>query len=241
MNGKGYVIAVLVLNTVAAGQDFEVASIRPHPGIEQNYRIRTPPGGRFTATNVSLKTLILEGFDIKDFQLAGLPGSMEGERYDIDARLPAEGQNQATITPEGLRPLLLALLASRFRLKTHRDSKDLTVYALTAARNGLKLHQNVGTPGHSTDWGGGRINAVDVTVAEFGRVLETQLGRAVVDETGIQGTFDFHLNWTPDQDTEKSGPSIFTALQEQYGLRLETAKRPVEILVIDHVEPPSPN
>ena len=235
---------VAVLAVVAprqlSGQEFDVASIKLNTGGGESYRIRTPPGNRFTATNVTVKTLILEAFDIKAFQLAGVPGWLDSERYDIDAKLAAAG-DQAVITPEGLRPLMRALLASRFKLTLHREDREVTVYSLVATKGGAKLHANSGMPMHSTDWGKGHINANAVTVAEFGRVLETQLDRVVVDDSGIQGAFDFHLTWVPDQAVDSSGPSIFTAIQEQYGLKLESKKAPVGIFVMDHVERPSEN
>jgi uncharacterized protein (TIGR03435 family) len=104
-----------------------------------------------------------------------------------------------------------------------------------------KLHPNTGTPGHSTDWGKDHINAMDVTLAELADLLEVQLDRVVVNDTGIDGVFDFKLTWTPSQPTDLTGPSIFTAIQEQYGLKLEARKAPVEIIVIDHIERPTAN
>jgi len=236
----GILLAAMVVSAQAPA-GFEVASVRLNASGEQGYRIRTPPGGRFTGTNVSVRTLILEGFDIKHFQLAGAPGWIDNERYDIDAKVSAGADRQTTISPEGLRPLLRSLLVTRFRLTFHRETKEVSAYGLVAAKSGTKLHPNTGTPGHSTDWGKDHINAMDVTVTEFGRVLETQLDRVVVDETGIQGAFDFKLTWTPDQAGDTSGPSLFTAIQEQHGLKLESKKEPVEVLVIDRVERPTDN
>ncbi len=248
---RSAVTAIALLGMQAAAfqspSDFEVASIHPNTSGEQNYRIRTPPGGRFTGTNVTVKTLLLYAFDIKDFQMTGAPGWIGSERFDLDAKLgvpqgnETTQSNEATISPESLRPLLRSLLAARFGLTFHPGQKEATVYSLVAARSGPKLHANDGVHGHSTDWGKDHINAMAVTITEFGRVLESQLDRIVVDDTGIAGNFDFQLKWTPDQTAEQSGPSLFTAIQEQYGLRLESKKSMIDVIVIDRVERPTEN
>jgi len=222
---------------LAQPTEFDVISIRPNHTGEQNYSIRTPPGGRFTGRNITVKALLLYALDVKDFQIVNLPGWCDSERFDMEAKTSM----QDAIDPEGLRPLIGKLLESRFQLATHRETKELPLYSLTAPKAAAKLHPNNGTPGHSSDWASNHINATAVTVAEFGHLLEAQLDRVVVDATGIQGVFDFHLTWTPEQQADISGPSLFTALQEQYGLKLESGKGPVAITVVDHVERPSEN
>ena len=222
---------------LAQPAEFDVVSILPNHTGEQSYSIRTPPGGRFTARNITVKTLILYALDIKDFQLANLPGWCDSERYDIEAK----SSTQTTIGPEQLRPLIRKVLESRFLLAVHRETKDLALYSLVESKGGAKLHPNTGIPTHSTDWGSDHINAIAVTVAEFGRLLEAQLDRVVVNDTGIQGAFDFRLTWASDQKPDAPGPSLFTAIQEQYGLKLESKKGPVAITVVDRVERPSAN
>jgi uncharacterized protein (TIGR03435 family) len=203
----------------------------------------TPPGERYTATNVPTRTLLLRAFDIKAFQLSGTPGWIDIERYDIDARVETNGENPRMLSPAELRPLLQDMLSSRFQLKFHREKKVMPVFALVAARGGLGLHRNTGALGHEVDWGRDHINAHDVTIGEFARALETQLDRAVADNTNLSGTFDFNLTWMPDAQRAEdlSGPSIFTAIREQYGLELKSRKGAVEIVVIDHLEKPSDN
>ena len=220
-----------------APRAFDVASIKPNRSVDENYTIRTPPGGRFTGRNVTVRTLILYAFDLKDFQLINLPGWCNSERFDIEAKAEIAG----VIDPEALRPLIRTLLSSRFGLAFHRETKELPLFALDIAKGGSKLHPNTGTLDHSTDWGSDHINATAVTVAEFGRLMEVQLDRVIVDESGISGVFDFHLTWTPDSKPDTSGPSLFTALQEQYGLRLESKRGSVEVVVIDRVDRPSEN
>jgi uncharacterized protein (TIGR03435 family) len=202
-----------------------------------------PPDGRFSGQNLSARRLILQAFDIEatEFQLSGGPGWIDSETYDLIAKADISG----VIGPARLQVLLLSLLTSRFHFAYHRESKILPVYALTVTSNGPKLRKAAEPEGRQIEnWGKDHLNALNVPVPEFARVLQSRVGRAVTDKTGIQGTFDFQLTWTPDStetgDTsvDISGPSIFTALREQYGLRLESRKGPVEIIVIDHIERP---
>src|SRR5665213_491696 len=146
----GIFLAVAAAVCAQPPEGFEVASLRLNSSGEQGYRIRTPPGGRFTGTNVGVRSLILYAFDIKDFQLSGTPRWLDSERYDVDAKLGSGADSQTTIGPEALRPLLRSLLATRFSLTFHRETKEVSAYALVAAKYGAKLHPNTGTPGHST-------------------------------------------------------------------------------------------
>jgi hypothetical protein len=203
-----------------APKEFDVAAIKLNLEGGEQYSVRTPPGGRFTARNITVRTVLLDALGIRDFQLEGAPKWLDAERYDIDARADFVG----SITPAELMPLVRGLLVSRFGLVFHHETKDAPIYSLVAARNGARLHPNTGTPGHSTDWGKDHINAMDVTLTEL-----------------AEGIFDFKLTWTPSAVTDLTGPSIFTAIQEQYGLRLAAAKGPVEMTVIDRVERPSGN
>jgi len=227
---------------------FEVASVHPNRSGDLSYRIRTPAGERFTATNVTIRTLLREAFNVKNFQISGAPGWTDTERYDIAAKLDPAVENSRMLDPDELGPLIQGLLVSRFQLRIHHVTKQLPVFTVVAARGGPRLHPNTGTPGHETDWGKDHINAHDVTIAEFCRVLESQPGRVVVDDTKVHGTFDFGLTWTPDlletpgsRTMDSSGASIFTVIREQYGLELKPGKGPVDVIVIDHVERPSAN
>jgi uncharacterized protein (TIGR03435 family) len=233
------VTAILTLMPIALAQpaEFDVVSIHPNHTGEQSYSIRTPPGGLFIGRNITVRTLVENALDLKDFQIVNMPGWCDSERYDIEAKASVQG----VIDPEGFRPLIEKLLESRFQFAAHRDTKELPLYSLTAPKGAAKLHPNSGTPGHSSDWGKDHINATAVTVAEFGRLLETQLDRVVLDGAGIPGVFDFRLKWIPQQSADLSGPSLFTALQEQYGLKLEAKRGPVAVTVVDRLERPSEN
>ena len=148
------------------------------------------------------------------------------------------------ISPARLQVFLLSLLTSRFHFAYHRESRTLPIYALVATANGPKLQSAAEPEGRQIEnWGKDHLNALNVPMPEFARVLQSRVGRTVTDATGIKGAFDFRLTWTPDatEAGDTSGPSIFTALQEQYGLKLESRKGPVEIFVIDRVEWPGEN
>jgi uncharacterized protein (TIGR03435 family) len=151
--------------------------------------------------------------------------------------------------------MLRALLEDRFKLTLHREKKELPGYALVIGKSGLKVHE-VEHEGKSwTRFGRGSLNGHEVSMSALADRLAGRLGRPVVDDTGVKGSFDINLEWTPDQSQPRgpkesaeplpvddgAGPTIFTALQEQLGLKLEPRKGPVEILVIDRVEKPSEN
>jgi uncharacterized protein (TIGR03435 family) len=129
--------------------------------------------------------------------------------------------------------MLQTLLAERFKLAVHRETKMLPVYELVTAKSGSKLRQAETREGSSISSGGGKMTVRHVSMPGFATALSRHIGRPVFDKTGIDGAFDFTLEYAPDGADSAGRPSIFTALQEQLGLRLEAAKGPVEILVID--------
>ena len=239
---------------VAPSPTFEVASIKPsEPGGRS--QIQMAPGGRFVAKNVNVKFLIQQAYGVRDFQITGGPGWIGSERFDVTAKAES-GDN---MTPDQLKPMLQALLADRFKLTLRRETKELPVYALVVAKNGPRLQQVEGGPsqpkGSQVRMGRGLINAQAAPITLLATQLSNQIGRSVIDRTGLTGNYDFKLEWTPEdgqpmalkggeespQPVSGSGPSIFTAVQEQLGLKLESQKGPVEILIIDRIEKPSEN
>jgi len=222
---------------------FEVASVkRSQPG-GRGTGIGTDPG-RLRITNASLKQCIQWAYNVKVYQITG-PGWLDSDRFDIVAkagRLALEDR---------LRLMLQALLADRFELALHRDKKELPVYALTVSKEGAKIHEVKASGKSRTGGGKGRLIGQKISMPEFADLLtlvgQSELGRPVIDQTGLKGAFDIELNWTPENPrpagehdgdvratSEAPGPDIFRALQQQLGLRLESQKGPVEILVIDH-------
>jgi uncharacterized protein (TIGR03435 family) len=192
---------------------------------------------------------------VKDFQVAGANGWMDSDRYDIDAVAANP------FTREESRKMLQALLADRFGVVVHSETQDKPGYALVPGRNGAKLPPPIEDPSvmfSRTSSGDRTLKATSISMKRFAEALSTTLGAIVVDRTGIEGQYDVSFQWTPDPANEprllKSGepapapppdatpgPSIFTALQEKLGLRLEARKVPVEVIVIERAHRPSEN
>jgi len=237
---------------------FEVATVKPNFADDHRIMIGIQPGGRFQATGVTLKLLMTQAYNVRDFQIEGGPGWITTERFDILAK--AEG-GADRLPPEQLRLMLAALLEDRFQIKLHRETKEMPVYMLVAGKNGPKLQANAGEPGPRMQLGRGQLIGKKVPMTMLVQQLSQQLGRPVVDNTDLKGEYDFKLVWTPQPGeggamfagpggpggpegpppSDPDGPSIFAAIQEQLGLKLESEKGPVEILVLDRVEKPSEN
>jgi uncharacterized protein (TIGR03435 family) len=230
--------SVLVLTLAGAfGQQpaFEVASVKPNKsGDSAPWRFVGSRGG-ITATNVTLPFLIMNAYGVRENQISGGPSWLSSERYDVVAKDQSDNPS-----PARHRQMLQTLLADRFQLRLSRETKDLPVYALVVGKGGHKFHEADGGSDGKNTTGRGRITARKVSMEWLSERLGGQLERTVVDRTGLQGNFAFELEWAPDPD-DLSGPSVFIALQEQLGLKLEPQKGSVEILVIEHVEKPSEN
>ncbi len=260
-------VASLALLSPAQAQSFEVASIKPNRSSERGVFIRNSPGGRFSAKNVTVKMLIIMSYKIQPFQLTGAPSWIDTEHFDIEAtpeaaeaepQNPSPDQMQASFEKQRIR--VQSLLADRFKLKIHRETKELPVYALVVAKNGPKLKaaesSGAAAKGPRMRAGGGELIGEAVPISFLAQNLSNWVGRFVIDRTGLGGNYDFTLKWTPDENQlprasggdptvpvqrDPSGPSLFTALQEQLGLKLEPQKGPVEILAIDQISEPTEN
>jgi uncharacterized protein (TIGR03435 family) len=240
--------------TPATSLEFEVASIKLNdPSETVGGRLELLPGGRFATTNFPLRAVILRAYDVKDYQLLGAPDWLVKDRFSIQAKAP-----QGSVSDAQTWLMVRRLLEDRFQLKTHRDTKELPVYALVVGKGGPKIQAAKDSLVPSgLGVGRGSITARSATIANVAIALSRLLGRPVVDETQLSGTYDFKLHY--DQSSvglpfsvqrqesdataqpEATEPSIFTAVQEQLGLKLESTKGPVEVLVVDHVEKPSKN
>jgi bla regulator protein BlaR1 len=237
-------LSVLALSAVAwaQGPAFEVASVRPANPAAKRPDIRRDPAGGFRAANVDLRTLIVLAYNIQDYQLADAPGWIKSERYDVVAKAPADASKSDTW------PMLRALLAERFHLEVHRELKESTVYDLEVAKSGLKIHAATRAPAEADDWcrqGAGHLQCYMIRMDNLAMTLSGAVKRRVYDRTGIDAKFDLTLDWAPDnlkdEPMTSDRPSIFTALQEQLGLRLKAGRAPVEMIVVDHVEKASMN
>jgi uncharacterized protein (TIGR03435 family) len=227
---------------------FEVASLKPSQAQMGRRRIESE-GGRYMAEGITLKMLIQQAFDVKDFQIIGAPGWATSDQFDINAKAENPDMNS-----EQLRERLRSLLRERFNLKIKKETRELQIYVLVEGKGGHKLHSSQtqplkqDTPPDAMIRIGRRELAAEAaSISDLTNMLAQKLGRPVTDKTGIKGLFDFKLQFTPDEirgvetdpAADTSAPSIFTAVREQLGLKLENQKGPVEVLVIISVEKPS--
>jgi uncharacterized protein (TIGR03435 family) len=235
---------------------FEVATIKPSKP-DARFSILVNPSGILTTTDCSLSDLVKFAYDLHPRQITGGPAWLETEKYDITAKADVAGVPSI----KQLKAMTQKLLADRFQLKFHRDKKELSVYAITVSKTGAKIAKNEGNPNGLPGFGGGPrgLNVRNATMAEFASMLQANiLEKPVVDQTGLASTrYDFILKWTPDgtqpqlagaganvpptSDNADAPPDLFTAFQQQLGLKLESTKAPVDVLVIDRVEKPSAN
>jgi len=211
---------------------FEAASIKPNTSGSGSSSSNGSKG-QIVFTNVPLRRLIMRAYNLQDYQVSG-PDWMSDVRFDIAAKYPMDSTKEQ-------RPLMLqSLLAERFHLAFHRETKEMPAYALVVAKNGPRLEATK-LPGDSTSTNFGRFDDSAVSMAAFANQLSQQLEHPVVDKTGLTGVYTIKMEWTPDDKPGASGepalgPSIFAALQEQLGLKLQTEKLPVEIIVVDRVD-----
>lgn len=231
-----------------SAQTFDVATIKPSQGKAGGGGLGASPG-TLTINNLPLRMIIGAAYGIAEYQIAGPPWLKE-QRFDIVAKTVAPVANQ-----EEMLPLLQPLLAERFRLAMHRETKELPAYVLRVARNGPKMESadssGVTMPFKKANKSNGtRVHSPNLTMPQFAGILSRRLGQPVRDMTGLTGGYRVTLEWAADEKVSKPGrttkpgktrrdadlPTIFTALQNQLGLRLESRKAPVDIFVIDHVE-----
>jgi uncharacterized protein (TIGR03435 family) len=212
---------------------FEAASIKgPNPAYSGSGWDSST--GRITVQNMTLRQLVMFAYEIQWYQVAGGPKWLDDDGFTVVARLEGPGGD-----PE-LRLAMQPLLADRFQLAVHKEKREMPAYALAVARGGFKLRPVEGGHGSSHNGWRGKGEFQGTSMVKFADFLGARVDRPVVDATGIQGAYDFTLEWTKD-DGADGAPSIFTALQEQLGLKLEARKEPVEITVIDHAEKPDEN
>ena len=282
---------------VQATPGFEVASVKLHvqSGPEMGGISEMPPSGRVNIVNTTLRAVLRMSYRLQDYQIIGGPDWLKSDGFDIQARPSLEYQPETVsctrpdCPPSRVQIMMQGLVADRFQLKTHRETRELPVYELTLARSGFKLKEvpppsardlNAGPrpvgppppPGTApptsvsavptlppgvTNVFGTFLAASAVQFSTLTSMLSGILGRPVIDKTGIRGNYDFKLVFSreglpggppppavigaPTLSASDPRPTIFTALQEEFGLKLESSKGPVEVLVIDSVQKPSEN
>jgi uncharacterized protein (TIGR03435 family) len=221
-------------------QAFEVVSVKPNRSGTDSSHARSRPG-RYYATNIKVKELIQDAFGVKEFQISGAPRWTETEGFDIDAITGTSSD----LTDKEFEPILRALLTDKFQLRFHRETKQLPAYSLIVAKNGPKLRAHSGDavfdvsirrrPGKLI------LSGTKMSMSRLTEVLSRRIEHIVLDRTGLSGEYDLKMEWAPDPSGESADASIFTALQEQLGLKLESTRALVEIVVIDGVERLSEN
>ncbi len=241
---------------------FEVASIKPSDPNSQ-LKIDFAPGGRLVVSHATLRFLMKIAYDVGDDQITGGPAWLGSKRFDVQAKpdkqIPGDPakmtRDQLSLFHEPTRLRLQRLLAERFHLELRKESKPMPIFALTVGKNGIKMRPNTtaGDPGAMKgNTGRGVLDATRVDMDTLARFLsEGQTGRPVVNMTALNGAFDFRLEWTPDpslnpqadpnQPADFGGTSIFTALQQELGLKLDARSGSAETLVVTRVELPSLN
>jgi uncharacterized protein (TIGR03435 family) len=209
----------------------------------------SPRTSEFKAVNVTLRALLEVAYSIPETQMLSGPAWASTDKFDLEAKSDARfDEHLATLSVEQgkevKRQMLQALLADRFKLAAHAEKREMPIFALVIAKGGPRL---ITTNESAVGLSGGRgqitVQGGDDALAVLAFELSWRLGRPVIDQTGLKGRYELTLNWTEDDvpSPASSGPSLFTAIQEQLGLKLEATKGPVPVLVIDHAERPSEN
>jgi bla regulator protein blaR1 len=235
---------------------FEVASIKPTNSQTRVIGMFTYPGGKLSIIRYTLKMLIHDAYSINDNQISGGPNWINEDLYNVEAIAPAAAETSKfspaspkTPPPPEMLLMLRTLLADRFQLKLHTESKMGSGFALVVAPHGAKLTETKNHDAFKVVSSGrtGKVERPDLIDAEnasmamFAAWLANAYRCPVLDQTGIKGDFDFKFEYASDTSEPDTGPSLFSVIQEQLGLKLVSIKAPIEILVIDHVEKPSPN
>jgi len=255
---------------------FEVSTVKPSKSEDGRMRLMFTPDG-ISDSGVTLQMLFRDAFGVQDDRILGAPSWVKTDRFDIEAKVEASDLPKLKdMKFDQRRQMLVPLLADRFNLKFHHETKELPTYALVIAKGGPKINEaksgdtytnGIKGPNGAMGAGGmqmgrGKITGQGVPIAMLVETLSRQgLDRTVLDRTGLTGKYDFILQWTPDDSPppmpsgpgggqpqsggatslDAGGPSLFTALQEQLGLKLESQKSQTDVIVIDHIERPSEN
>lgn len=257
---------VVFAQTGTPSLKFEVASIKPTDPHFSGVSASRDAGEGLDVRNISVRNLITLAYGLRDFQLKGGPSWIDSESYDVIAKAPsgevgqspaatgagAESVDQRKTRFERVQERLRSLLAERFGLVVHHEIGEQPVYLLTIAKNGPKLvpvSAPTGPP--RKEEGRGHSQGFAVPIEMIVVTLSNATNLPVIDKTGLTGRFDYTLNWDPTSTSlsanpdapppDTSKPTIFTAVQEQLGLRLEAGKAPADVVVLDHVDHPSAN
>jgi uncharacterized protein (TIGR03435 family) len=229
---------------------FDVTSVKINNSGEGNFGMSiSDTSGTLTATNVPVEMMIEYAYDVKSDHIFGLSGPVKDAHFDVEAKvLPKEDGKLPKLGDQQLQVMMIPLLADRFHLKAHVESKTMPVYELVVIHGGPRVKLSTeAAHSSSTNMSANNtdriLTAKAASMADLAQALSDLVHRQVVDKTGLSGRADITLKWTADEAADQGGNvlSIFTALQEQLGLKLVSSKGPVDTLVIDHIEMPTEN
>jgi uncharacterized protein (TIGR03435 family) len=228
-----------------ADPDWEVATVKPSAPSDRGDRIHMH-GRHLTLERETVEWLLLIGYNVQKNQIVGAPDWAKTEQWDVDGLANVDGEPNL----KQLQGMLRKILEERFGLKLHHEQREMPVFALTAAKGGPKLTINTSDPNGLMDQQNREANGQrteqlkNTSMAELALILQFHVGRPIVDQTGLAGRYDFQLKWTTDETRATAAdapPGLFTAMQEQLGLKLEPVKAMAEVLVVDGAERPSAN
>jgi uncharacterized protein (TIGR03435 family) len=228
-----------------ADPGWEAVTVKPSDPNDK-FDMMSTRGRHIVIRNKTLEAMLRLAYGVQRSQIVGAPDWTRTEHFDIDGVPDVEGQPNM----KQYQDLVQKMLADRFGMKSHHEQREMPVFALAVAKDGPKMEPSKGDPNGLPDnegmGGNGRQirKYTNVSMSDLALMLQFNLDRPVVDQTGVKGRYDFRMQWTVDegQTTDPDAPpGLFTAIQEQIGLKLESAKAPVDVLVIDQVEKPSPN
>ncbi len=254
------VLSAQVIKSDGPKPQFEVATVRPNKSGEQGASLGPRPGGRLIGTNQTLRNLIRNAFNVQPDQLIGGPDWLDADRFDIQAKAAdADLNEKGMLSYPQFMLRLQSLLEDRFRMVTHWEMRERPVYVLVLASPGklgprLKPHTgdcnrppgSAPAPGSAAvrcgtnaNTAAGKVTGTGITMETFARNLSGGTGRYIIEKTGLTGAYDLELEYTPDQSANTTGASLFTAMQEQLGLKLDSQRAPIDVLVIHRVERPT--
>jgi uncharacterized protein (TIGR03435 family) len=240
---------------------YDVVSIHENKSGSGGMSFRWTEGG-FAGSNITVPLLLTDAYDLRQELISGLPGWADSFHFDLNAKVSDPDVNALKkLSPDQRRAMMLALLNDRFHLRAHIEIKTLPVYDLVLAKGGSKLKEDNALPSKDFDpadksgkpptggflFSAGQMTGTAIPVSTLAATLAVHVERNIIDKTGLNGKYDINLKWTPpeleskDTGVDNNAPDLFTALQEQLGLKLESSKGPVDTLVIDHVEMPTAN
>jgi len=229
-----------------ADPDWEVAAVRPSDPNARNDKFDVV-GRHAIVQNQTVEIMLMFGYGLQKSQIVDAPDWVKTQRYDVDGVANVEGRPDV----KQFQSMVRKLLVERFGLKMHMEQREMPVFALTVAKGGTKMEKSATDPNGVMNQdvrngdGQRRLRFTNTSMKDLALLMLVEVDRPVVDQTGLEGRYNFQLSYTKDESRAptdgSAAPSLFTAVREQLGLKLEPVKAPAEVLVIDAVERPSAN